>query len=124
MKEVSYTQFISIICEECNISPYKDYTLSLPNNKATIKGFVMSRAHKVNIVCDEIMHPYMLNITQRNDDVLSKGDYLLYRGYKSLNDIIIESKATLQISNTKISEGNGWYSNGKRYPYKNIYTEL
>lgn len=82
-------------------------------------------AHSVTIVDEEgNNHPYMLSQSVRNDSKLVKFDYLFFDTNKALNEILIEAKIALKTEKCNISEGNGWYSQGTRYFYKDYYTEV
>lgn len=66
-------------------------------------------------------YPYMLTPSIRNEDKLVEFDYIYITQTKSLKQVIQEANIELQSSSCKISEGNGWYSNGTKYIYKNFY---
>ncbi len=43
--------------------------------------------------------------------------------YKTIPEITKEAGIKISTSNVKISEGGGWYSNGKRYVYKGTFCD-
>lgn len=123
MKNISSYDLIAEIAKDFSISIEKEFTLSLPNSAANIKGFVRGIAARTRIFDGETEHPFMLN-GMRNNDVLNKGVELRFLGRKSLDEIIKESGATVKTENCRICEGGGWTSQGTRYIYKDIYCEI
>ena len=124
MEQVSYLDFVSEIAKDNAVKLEKEVTLSLPADRFTIRSFVARRAHNVRVFDGEIEHPYMLTQNQRNEDSLKKGVELRVLATKNLNEVLKEAKITLQSERCEVCEGGGWYSEGSRYFYKNIYTEF
>ena len=124
MEQVSYLDFVSEIAKDNAVKLEKEVTLSLPADRFTIRGFVARRAHNVRVYDGEIEHPYMLTQSQRNEEALKKGVELRVLANKNLNEVLKEAKITLQSESCEVCEGGGWYSEGSRYFYKNIYTEF
>jgi len=125
MKTISYHSFISKICEDNNMSVCKFYHLKLPTDREQIKSFTTSRANRVKIIDKNHNRlPYMLSNTTRNEEALINGVSLEVNDYKSLKEILEETKVQLKISSVKISEGGGWYSQGTRYEYNDIACEI
>lgn len=67
---------------------------------------------------------YMLNQNTRNNEKLLDFDYIYVSRPKSLQQIIEETGAKVTAKKCKICEGGGWYSQGFRYTYKDIYCEV
>lgn len=122
-KEVTYYEFIKTICSDHNISIDKEYTLKLPADKRVMKWFTRSRAGQIRIFDGNAEHPYMVDGT-RNDGVLVNGNELRIKDTKSFDLILKETGVKLQSGKCKICEGGGWYSEGTRYIYKDIYCEI
>ena len=123
--EISYADFCKIIAQDYNIEikeKCKKYFNEFPvkNNKRKIKA-----THNAIIVDKNGKeHPYMLRGQIRNDEKLIEFDYIYTIVQKSLDKILSEANITLESENCKISEGGGWYSNGKKYFYKEFTCEI
>ena len=124
MKQVRYLDFVSEIAKDNAVKLEKEVTLSLPADRFTIRSFVARRAHAVRVFDGEIEHSYMQTQNQRNEEALKKGVELRVLATKNLNEVLKEAKITLQSERCEVCEGGGWYSEGSRYFYKNIYTEF
>lgn len=123
MEELSYRNFVKKIAEDFNLSPDKEYKLSLPADKKAFKNFVRGDAYRMRIFDGTNEHPYMLE-NKRNDEALAKGVELRYLGEKGLNTILEETGLKLKSENCRICEGGGWYSNGTKYFYKDYCVEV
>ena len=124
MESVTINTFKRTIAADFNISPFKEVTLQLPTDKKVIKAFTISVAHEVRIFDGTKESPYMLSGTARNVSELIKGIELRHNKMKTLEEILKETGVTLKTSKCKICEGGGWYSEGTRYEYKDIYCEF
>ena len=119
----------SIFCKEI----IKDYNIN-PTYKHIIKYNqfpIKDGKRKIKASCDSIIvdhngneFPYMLNRNTRNDDKLIDFDYIYIIHDKQLDQILKESNLSLKTDKCKICEGNGWYTNGTRYYYKDIFCEI
>jgi len=122
---VTYYQFCKTIAEDFKIElnqKYKTKLSSFPirNNKRKIKSYYDAR-----IVDNEgNEYPYMLTQTIRNEEKLVDFDYIYVIRPKSLEQIIKEIGINLKSEKCKISESGGWYSQGIRYFYKDIFCEI
>ena len=68
-------------------------------------------------------YPYMISQHHpaiRNNEKLIDFDYIYCIRPKNLEDIIKETGIVLETKPCRICEGNGWYSNGIEYFYKDI----
>lgn len=125
-KELSETSFIDEILKDYpNISSKKEIRRYL-SEYPIVKG-----KRKIHANCDATIvtnngkeYPYMLNSFTRNEEKLKDFDYISVTRYKSLKEILEEIGLNLPQSKVKISEGNGWYSTGIRYQYKDFYCDL
>lgn len=125
MEQVRYTDFIKQIAIDYNLTLEKEFKLKLPADKKAIKSFVRSVAHKVRVFDGQNEYPYMDVLhSKRNEQALLSGIELRYVGEKALAEILKEADIKLITENCKISEGGGWYSNGTRYIYREIYCEI
>ena len=125
MKEVSQSQFINILC--------KNYNIEQQNKSITkFESFpVINGKRKINARYDSIIvdndgneFPYMLSKYVRNEEKLLNFDYIYTIYYKTLDQILKEIPITLKTESCKICEGGGWYTNGIKYYYKDIYCEI
>ena len=66
----------------------------------------------------------MLNPTIRNEEKLIDFDYIYVTRPKRLKQILKETGINLKSEKCNIYEGGGWYSQGTRYFYKDIYCEV
>lgn len=66
----------------------------------------------------------MINHFTRNDEKLFDFDYIYVKRLKSISDIVKETNVEIKTAKAKISEGGGWYSEGSRYTYKDMYCEF
>ena len=68
--------------------------------------------------------PYMLEQYLRNDSKLIDFDYIYRITQKSLTQILEETGVNIKSEKCKICEGGGWYRQGNRYFYKDIFCEV
>lgn len=125
MKEVTLYEFITTICNDYNIESVKKiktykHQFPIKNGKISIS----SRYNAIIVDNDGNEHPYMINSFTRNNEKLIDFDYIYVIMYKSISDIIEETGVNIKTSKAKICEGGGWYSQGTRYTYKDIYCEI
>lgn len=123
--EVTSHEFIKKICSDFSIDFYqkiKKYYNEFP---------LINGVKKINLFNDSIIvdkngneHPYMLGKYLRNEEKLKDFDYIYIIRPKAFNQIIEETGLFLKSEKCKISEGGGWYSQGTRFFYKDIYCEL
>jgi len=123
--EVTYYQFCKTISEDFGIEinqKHKTFFNQFPikNGKIKINSF-----HDAVIVdANGNEYPYMLGQTIRNEDKLLDFDYIYITRPKGLKEITEETGIKLKSNPCKICEGNGWYSQGKKYFYKDITCEI
>lgn len=123
--QVTYYQFCKIIADDFKIELNQKH-------KTKLSEFpVKNGKRKINSSCDAIIvdvdgneHPYMINQTIRNEEKLIDFDYIYVTRTKSLGQILYETGVKLKSEKCKICEGGGWYSEGTRYFYKDIYCEV
>ncbi len=120
---ISEYEFCKIIALDHGIDLYKKVILkfnSFPkkNGKKSINA-----PYDSVIVKDGIEYPYM-NGQRRNNDKLNDFDYIYYFKVKSLIEIMKECDLDLKSNKCKISEGNGWCSDGNEYHYKNFKCKI
>lgn len=123
MKAVHSYDLKKQIADDFGVSLKREYVLRLPANKKNMKMFTMGEAGAVRIFDGTNEHPYMLP-GKRNDEKLKTGIELRKISEKTLSEIIKETGAKVKTEGCKVCEGGGWYSNGTRYIYKEIYCEL
>ena len=123
--QVTYSQFCNTIASDYNIQleeKHKTYIVEFPikNGKRKINSFFDA------IIVDKEgnEYPYMLSLTIRNEERLIDFDYIYITRPKSLSVLLKEASLTLKTESCKICEGGGWYSNGIRYYYKDIFCEI
>jgi hypothetical protein len=122
--KVNYQTFIETIANDYNVSSteeIKHYFSSFP---------IKNGKRKINASYDAIIvdregnkFPYMLTKSQRNADKLIDFDYISITRLKPLKVLLEEIGLILKSENCKICEGNGWYSQGTRYYYKELIYE-
>jgi len=122
-------QFCKIIAEDYNIElTQKQITKQedFPTNTNTGKKRINSPYDAIIVDKSGNEFPYMLEVSTgtRNEEKLVEFDYIYVTRKKSLKQIIDETGVKLNIEPYKICEGNGWYTRGHRYSYKNIYCEF
>lgn len=125
MKEVTSHDFIITICNDYKIEPFKQiktYKHQFPIKNGKIKISSTYDAIIVNNSSEEF--PYMINKFTRNDEKLIDFDYIYVKRLKSISDIEKETNSEIKTAKAKISEGGGWYSEGSRYTYKDVYCEF
>ena len=123
--EVSSYTFKQQIIQDYNLTPYKK--VKIPHNQFPMKnGKRKIKVSHNSIIVDKNgnEYPYMLNQHQRNEEKLNDFDHIYFIQYKTLDEITKEAGITLKSQSCKISEGDGWYSNGNRYYYKNLICEF
>jgi len=125
MKEVSNHEFCKTIADDFNIElthKIKMFKKHFPIKKGKIK---ISSSYDSIIVDNEgNEHPYMLTDNIRNNEKLVDFDYIYVVRYKTLSTILTEAKIEIKSQPCRICEGGGWYSNGTKYFYKDIYCEI
>lgn len=128
MKEISYSEFTKKIAEDYNLiqkKKIKRYFTDFPivNGKRKINAIASS----VIVDKDNNEFPYMLSApwehAVRNNDKLIEFNYIYDITYKSLEELLQEANIKLKTEPCKVCEGNGWYTNGTRYYYKEYYIE-
>jgi len=124
MEHVKYSDFKLKIADDFNVPFKREFKLKLPKDKKSMKLFTNGVAREVRIFDGIREYPYMLDLTKRNDEMLIKGVELRHLGEKSLNEILKETGAIIKSKKCKVDEGQGCYSNGTKYSYKNIYCEV
>ena len=126
MTELKSYDFCKQICEENNIEfntkviigYEKDFPL---RENGTRK--ISASYHSFIVDKEGNTHKYMLNHYQRNEEVLKSFDYIYINSFVSISELINDYGIEITSEKCKISEGNGWFSDGVRYIYKNIYCE-
>lgn len=124
MKEITSYEFITTICNNYNIEStkkIKTYKNQFPIKNGKIR--ISARYDSIIVDNDGNEYPYMIN-NSRNNDKLVNFDHIYTIVSKSINDIIEETGVVIKTSKAKICESGGWYSNGTRYTYKDIYCEI
>jgi len=122
MTELIHEEFISEIARRHNVSNKMEYSIKIPCDKKRMKQFTSGRAHKVRIFNGVKEFPYMLSDTQRNDEALVSAIELRVKDYKTLAYIKKETGVVFELSPCEICEGGGWYRNGTKITYQNIFT--
>lgn len=122
---VKYEDFCRAIAEDFNIELNKKHKIffndfPIKNGKRKINSFRDS----VIVDNDGNEHPYMLDATIRNDEKLIDFNHIYYIRPKNLKQIMKETNVTLKSEPSRICEGGGWYSNGTRFYYKNIFCDI
>ena len=124
---VTYYDFCKKVCEDLGIELSKKnkmYFMQFPfkNGKRKINSFSDS------VIVDKKGNEYPYMISQapaiRNEERLIDFDYLYTIRSKGLEQIIQETGIKLKSEKCRICEGGGWYSNGTKYFYKDIYCEV
>lgn len=123
-KEVSSYAMTKLICDKFNLDISKEVSLKLPATPKEIKNFSRGWANSVIIETTYGEFPYMLSKHLRNDSKLLDGLKLKKTISKTLDEVCKEAGITLSFKKVKISEGGGWYSNGFRYFFDDVYCEL
>ena len=123
--EVTYYQFCKTIADDFKIElnqKHKTKFSEFPvkNGRRKISSFYDSTI--VDASGNE--YPYMLNQSMRNEEKLVDFDYIYFIRPKGLKQILEETGLNLKSEKCKISEGDGWYSQGTRYFYKDISCEV
>jgi hypothetical protein len=122
---VGLGQFLAEICNDHNIdimkkviNKYNDYPIV--NNRRIIHASYSS------VIVDRKGQewPYMLTQSARNNDKLFEFDHIYTMYGKNLDEILKEINLTLKSEPCRICEGGGWYSQGTRWFYKDIYCEI
>lgn len=123
--QVTYYQFCKKICDDFNIELYYQHKTKL--NQFPIKN----GKRKINSYYDAIIvdnngneYPYMLDEKIRNEEKLIDFNYIYINQPKRLEQILNEIGISLKTEKCKICEGSGWYTQGTRYFYKDIYCEF
>ena len=124
---VTSYDFCKRVCEDLGIKlsqKHKMYFMQFPfkNGKRKINSFSDS------VIVDKKGNEYPYMISQapaiRNEERLIDFDYLYTIRSKGLEKIIQETGIKLKSEKCRICEGGGWYSNGTKYFYKDIYCEV
>lgn len=123
MKQLTCLKFVEMIAKDFELNPKKETVLQMPSDKLARKRFVRGVAHEVRIFDGKQEHPYMIGCEKRNEEAFSKAVELRYLAWKNIEEILGESGAQVKITKCKICEGGGWFTEGKRYIYKNFYME-
>ena len=123
--EVTYYEFCKTIADDFKIEfnqKHKTESSKFPvkNGRKKIRSFYDSTI----VDSDGSEHPYMLNQSIRNEEKLVDFDHIYFIRPKSLEQILDETGVKLRSEKCKISEGDGWYSQGIRYFYKDISCEV
>lgn len=123
--EVTYYQFCKTIADDFKIELNQKHKTKLSefpvkNGRKKISSFYDS----IIVDVDGNEYPYMLNQSMRNEEKLVDFDYIYFIRPKSLKQILDETGLNLKSEKCRICEGGGWYSNGTRYFYKNIFCEV
>jgi len=124
---VSINRFVEVICKDYGIEPMRKY-------KMQPKDFPFKRG-KRRISCsgDSVIvdkqgneHPYMISLSPavRNNERLEDFDHIYVIRHKNLSEVLQETGAEVKKTPCKVCEGGGWYTNGTRYEYKDIYCEI
>ena len=119
--EVTYYQFCKTIAEDFGIELNQKYETKfnqfpIKNGKRKIRSF-----HDAIIVDKKgNEHSYMINQNVRNEEKLIDFDYIYITRTKTLKQIIEETGVVLSSTPCRICEGDGWYSQGTEYFYKEI----
>ena len=125
MKQVTQSQFTDILCKDYNIdSQYKSITKFESFPVINGKRKINARYDSIIVDNDGNEFPYMLSKYVRNEEKLLNFDYIYTIYYKTLDQILKEIPITLKTESCKICEGGGWYTNGIKYYYKDIYCEI
>lgn len=123
--KTTYHQFCKTITDDFKIELNQKHKTKLSefpikNGKRKINSFydaiIVDKAGKE--------YPYMLYGSVRNEEKLSDFDYIYIIRPKSLDQILNEVGIKLKSEKCKICEGNGWYSYGTRYFYKEFSCEV
>lgn len=129
MNNISTLNLTKLIANDYNLEINKEIRF----NYKSFKINPNTGNKKINVSSDAIIvdhegkeYPYMLDVSkpQRNDEKLKEFNYIKIIRNKSLQEICEEANITLKSHNVKICEGNGWYSNGTRYYYKDFYCDI
>lgn len=96
------------------------------NQFLTKNGKKQINATNTSIIVDKDgnEHPYMISQYVRNDAKLIEFDHIYQVVRKSITQLIKESGVEVKREKCKISEGGGWYSEGQRITYKDMYCEI
>jgi len=123
--EVTYYQLCKTIAEDFGIELNQKHITYF--NQYPLKN----GKRKIKSVYDAIIvdkkgneYPYMLSRTVRNEEKLIDFNYIYVTRPKSLNQIIKETNVALKSEPCRICEGGGWYSQGRKYFYKEISCEI
>lgn len=124
-KQVTESQFCDVITKDYNIDPQYKSIYSF-NSFPLINGKRKINARYDSIIVDKEGNefPYMLSNNVRNEEKLIDFDHIYTIYYKTLDQILKEIPITLKSESCKICEGGGWYSNGTRYFYKDVYCKI
>lgn len=125
MKEPSYLSvhgFIHYVAGERDFPATEEYILDMPSDKLSIKRFVKGRANKVRIFDGQKEHSYMISEDKRNDEALETAKELRVEDDIEFYMLLIMCPIITK-TKCRIDEGNGWWTNGYRYTYKDHYTE-
>lgn len=125
--QVTYYQFCKTIADDFKIELNQKHKTKLSqfpikNGKRKISSFYDA----VIVDVDGNEYPYMLSQTPpiRNDEKLIDFDYIYIIRPKGLEQILKETGVNLKSKKCRICEGGGWYSQGRRYFYKDISCEV
>lgn len=120
MKKVSTEELKHKIASEHGIKTTKrvvQSSSSFKNNKISCKS------NSVIVDKNGEEHPYMLNEMQRNDSKLKDFDYIYTDVPKDIKQVAKEANVSLNEKSTKVDAGNGCFSHGKQYSYKDNYCD-
>lgn len=125
MEAVTYYNFCKQIANDYNID-FNKKILDYPNQFPIKNGKRKIKSSYDAIIVDKNNneYPYMLSQYQRNDDKLIDFKYIYTVRHKQLSEILTEVNLKLKSVPCKLCEGNGWFSKGTRYFYKDIYCEI
>ncbi len=124
-KRVSLYQFVKQIADDCNIELNKKI-------KTFFEEFpVINGVRKINFFGSSVIvdregneYPYMIDRNKRNEEKLKDFDCLYITRCKFIEEIEEEIGIKLKREKCKISEGEGYYSMGTRYFYKDLTCEF
>ena len=125
MKQVTLFTFIKMICQDFGIEQStKDIVKFEQYPIVQGKRRISSSYHSVIVDREGNEFPYMLDYNNRNNEKLKDFDHIYTTRSKSLQEIQEETNIEIPSTKCKICDGNGWYSYGQTYTYKDIYCEV
>lgn len=127
MEELTEYELSRIIAQDFRIDTkkvIKRYSEDFREKTKTGNKCINSSSDSIIVDLEGNEFPYMLSNNQRNDGRLLDFDYIYYIRSKGLLEVCKEAKINLKTQKCKICEGNGWYTQGQKYIYKNNYCEI